>query len=97
MSNRPKQIMDGTTDGWARLIQAILDQAWADYIAARGELIKARKFARYEKAFREALAIELFYSSGWFIELTGRDGRIEFEKIEKEFGHLLSDTKEVKF
>lgn len=94
MSNQPKKIYDGTTDGWSRLVEAIIVQAWEDYAEARCRMTKARKYDRYLSAFQDALEIEKFFSSEWFIMLTGTTGAVLFDHIHKDYRYALSDEKE---
>ena len=64
-------------DGYTKLAHAVVIQAVKDWR-------EAVKHPRSEKAKAMKADCEEFFLSGWFVELSGLDGKALLEKLRKE-------------
>lgn len=68
-------------DPYERLANATVLQAAADY---RAVLKRIKAHPKNRDAINEALAIERFFHSGWYSELTDVDGEYLFRRLQEE-------------
>lgn len=66
---------------YENLAQAIVMQAVKDYKKARHKL---RTHPKSIAAGRDVVECERFFTSDWFMELSGLDGRVILDKLKQE-------------
>ena len=65
-------------DGYEALVRAVVLQAIEDYRRARKVLRRRPDHPRAAAVVRE---VERFFRSGWFVRITGLDGKEILEKL----------------